>query len=134
MKTNIAIVVAEYNSEVTFKMRDIAKAHAESLGAIIKKIIIVPGVFEIPLAVSKLIKEKDIDAVVTLGAVIKGDTNHDEVIAHSAARKILDISVESGKPVSFGVSGPGVTRENAVKRIESYARHAVEAVVRMVKI
>ncbi|EQD78172.1 6,7-dimethyl-8-ribityllumazine synthase [mine drainage metagenome] len=75
---------------------------------------------------------KDIDGVVTLGAVIKGETDHDEVVMHNAARKIEDIMVESGKPVALGISGPGQTRLQAMARIEK-ARDAVDSVVKMVK-
>ncbi len=134
MKPKIAIVVAEYNSDITFKMRDIAVKHAKSLGAEISEIITVPGTFEIPYAVKILLKKKNIDGVITLGAVIKGGTNHDEIVAHNAARKILDLSLEFEKPVSLGISGHGISREKAVERIEEYAKRAVETVIRMVEI
>lgn len=130
-KIHIGIVVSEYNSDITEKMSEIAQSHAKSLGVIVKMVVKVPGAFEIPFAVKKLLIDKEIDGVVTLGAVIKGETSHDEVIAHSIARKILDLSLEYGKAVSLGVSGPNVTREQAIERIESYAKHAVESVVRM---
>ena len=133
MKERIGLAVAEYNSEITSKMSSIAQEHAKKLGAVIERVINVPGVYEIPYAVSMLVRDSKIDGVVTIGAVIKGDTNHDEVIAHSVSRKLLDISIESEKPVSLGITGPGVTREQAIKRIESYAMHSVETVVKMLR-
>jgi len=76
---------------------------------------------------------EDIDAVVCIGAVITGETKHDELVAQQTARKIVDLSVSYGKPVALGISGPGMTREQAMRRIEEYARRSVEAAVKMVK-
>ena len=75
---------------------------------------------------------KDVDAVVTLGAVIEGETNHDEVIMNQAARKLADLSVEFSKPLGLGISGPGETRLQAQDRIENAAA-AVRSVVKMVR-
>ena len=129
----IGIVVAEYNSEVTIKMSEIAQEHAKSLGIEVRNLITVPGTFEIPLAVKKLLLLNEIDGVVTLGAVIKGETNHDEVIANAVARKLLDLSLEYNKPISLGISGPNMTKRQAIERIESYAKHSVECVLKMMK-
>ncbi len=129
-KIRLGIVVSEYNYDITMMMLERARAHAEFLGAEIVKEIKVPGVFEIPLGVKKIID--DVDAVVALGAVIEGETKHDEVIMHNAARKIQDIMVETGKPVALGISGHGQSRLQAEERIEK-AREAVESAVKMVK-
>lgn len=129
---NIAIVVSEYNYDITMMMLERAKEHAQFLGANVTHVVKVPGTFEIPLAVRRLIERKDVDGIVTLGAVIKGETNHDEVIMQNAARKIEDLMVEFGKPVALGITGPGETRLQAQARIEK-ARDAVESVVKMVK-
>src|SRR3989338_9444884 len=129
-KSTLGIVVSEYNSDITFRMRDIAVEHAKNIGASVQEIIVVPGAFEIPYAVKILLKKKSIDGVVTLGAIIKGNTSHDEIVAHNAARKIIDLSLEYEKPVSLGISGHGISREQAVERIEEYAQRAVETVVR----
>lgn len=98
---NIAIVVSEYNYDITMMMLERAKEHAQFLGANVTHVVKVPGTFEIPLAVRRLIERKDVDGIVTLGAVIKGETNHDEVIMQNAARKIEDLMVEFGKPVAL---------------------------------
>ena len=129
-KIKLGIVVSEYNYDITMMMLERARAHAEFLGAEVVREIKVPGVFEIPLAVKKIIDE--VDAVVALGAVIEGETKHDEVVMHNAARKIQDIMVETGKPVALGISGHGQSRLQAEERIEK-AREAVESAVKMVK-
>ncbi len=132
-EVKLGIVVAEFNYDITRLMLEKAKEHAEFLGAKVVKVIKVPGTFDMPLAVKKLLKREDVDAVVTLGAVIKGETDHDQVVAHQAARKIMDLSLEYEKPVTLGVIGPGATRMQAMERIEEYARRAVEAAVKMVR-
>jgi len=131
---NLAIVTADFNSKITYKMEEIAKKHATSLGATIKKTIHVPGTFEIPFAVKRLIKKKEIDGIITLGAVIKGDTGHDQVVANNAAQQIIKLSLEYEKPVSLGIIGPNVTKEQATERLENYAKRAAEAVIKMLNI
>jgi len=131
-KINLGIVVSEYNYDITMMMLERAKEHAEFLGAEVKYILKAPGTFDIPLLVRKLLEKEDVDAVVTLGAVIEGETEHDEIVMQNAARKIEDLSVEFGKPVTLGISGPGESRLQAEARIEK-ARDAVEAAVKLVK-
>jgi 6,7-dimethyl-8-ribityllumazine synthase len=130
-KVRLGIVVSKFNFDITYLMLQRALAHAKLLGAEVRVVVIASGAFEIPLAVSKLLKRDDIDAVVTLGAVIQGETKHDEVVGHQVARKLLDLSIESGKPVTLGIIGPGATRAQAHERIDDYARRAVEAAVEM---
>ena len=133
MKERLGIVVSDYNADITHLMGKIAEEHAEFLGAQVVKTMRVPGTFDMPLAVKRLVQQKDIDGVVTLGAVIEGDTDHDQIVAQNAARKIADISVESGKPVSLGVSWPKMTRLDGIKRIEGYAKRSTESVVKMIR-
>jgi 6,7-dimethyl-8-ribityllumazine synthase len=85
-----------------------------------------------PLAIKKLLEDKTIDGVVTLGCVIEGETDHDQVVIQHAARKIIDLSLQYDKPVSLGISGPGMTRLQAEERIEK-GRDALEAVVKLLK-
>ncbi|MBR2255253.1 MAG: 6,7-dimethyl-8-ribityllumazine synthase [Candidatus Methanomethylophilaceae archaeon] len=128
----IGMVVAEFNYEVTSLMMERAKAEADFLGVEITKIIKVPGVFEIPMAVKNLLKKGDVDAVVTLGAVITGETKHDEVVVAQASRKIMDLGLEFDKPVGFGITGPGMSELQAMDRIEK-GREVVDAVVKMLQ-
>jgi len=89
-------------------------------------------VFDMPLAIKILLKDKAIDAVVTIGAVIEGETEHDKLVIGQAARKITDLAVEFEKPVGLGISGPGMSRLQAEDRIER-AKDAVESVVKQLK-
>jgi 6,7-dimethyl-8-ribityllumazine synthase len=126
----IGIVVSEFNYDVTMMMLERAKEHAVFLGAQVVKVITVPGVFDMGLAIKKLLQSIGVDGVVALGAVIEGETEHDELVIQHAARKIIDLSIQYDKPVSLGITGPGMTRLQAEERIER-AKMAVESVVKM---
>jgi len=128
----IGIVVSEYNYDITMSMLKRAEEHASFLDVEICHVLQVPGTFDIPLGVKKLLEMKEVDGVVTLGAVIKGETDHDQIIMQNAARKIEDLSVEYSKPVALGISGPNQTRLQAQARIEM-AKDAVDSVVKMLK-
>src|ERR671925_1893431 len=114
----LAIVVSEFNSEITFKMLQSARDHTANVSAEISYILYVPGTFDMPLAVDRLLKKKNVDAVVTLGAVIRGDTRHDDIVAENAARLMADLSLKHDKPVALGVTGPGMTIDQARERAE----------------
>ncbi|MBA2862620.1 6,7-dimethyl-8-ribityllumazine synthase [Methanococcus maripaludis] len=128
----LGFVIAEFNRDLTFMMEKLAEEHAAFLGADVSCKIMVPGSFDMPLAIKTLLQKDDIDAVVTIGCVIEGDTEHDEIVVQNAARKIADLSLEFGKPVALGIAGPGMTRMQAEDRID-YGKSAVEAAVKMVK-
>lgn len=126
----IALVASEFNYDVTMMMLERAKEEVRFLGATLGPVVQTPGVYDMPLAVKMLLARRDVDAVVTLGAVIEGETNHDEVVMNQAARKLVDLAVDAGKPVGLGISGPGETRLQAQDRIENAAA-AVRSVVKM---
>jgi len=128
----IGIVVSEFNFDITQMMLEQARQHARFLGLEVSKEVFVPGVFDMPLAIKELVRRKDIDGVVTLGAVIEGETEHDQIVIQQTSRKITDLAVEYDKPVALGISGPGMTRLQAQDRIEK-AKSAVEAVFKMYK-
>ncbi|HEV2428643.1 MAG TPA: 6,7-dimethyl-8-ribityllumazine synthase [Thermoplasmata archaeon] len=127
----IALVASEFNYDVTYLMVERAREEIRFLGAEAGPVVTTPGVYDMPLAVHALLGRPDVDAVVTLGAVIEGETGHDEVVMNQAARKLADLAVEHGKPVGLGISGPGETRLQAQDRIEN-AANAVRSVVKMV--
>ena len=130
VNVRLGAVVSEFNYDITQMMLKLAREHAKFLESEITEVIAVPGVFDMPLAVKKLLQNDQIDAVVTLGAVIEGSTSHDEIVVQHASRKIADLALEYDKPVALGISGPGMTRLEAHQRVE-YAKRAVEAAVKM---
>ena len=128
---NIAVVVSEFNEKITSRMYDVAIKKAKDLKLNVKYTCKVPGVFDMPLIVDKLLQKTDIDGVITLGAVIKGQTKHDEVIANSTARNIAELSLKYQKPVSLGISGPGMKERQAYARIRSVSENAVYSVLKV---
>src|SRR5882762_3636822 len=100
-------------------MAESARRHLEFLGAVGARHVDHAGDFDIPLAVKKLLRRKDIDGVVMIGSVIKGDTNHDELIAAATAGAAVDLALEFDKPVGLGVTGPGMDRMQALDRIDN---------------
>ena len=130
---NIAIVVAEFNEKVTSRMYQVSIEKAKDLKLNVKYTCKVPGIFDMPLIIDKLLQKKDVDGIVTLGAVIKGQTKHDEVIANSTARNIAKLSLKHQKPVSLGISGPGMSERQAYARIRIVSENAVNAVEKVNK-
>lgn len=128
----IGFVVSEFNSEVTAPMEERARRHAESLGVEVARVVRVPGVYDMAPVVKALLRRKEIDGVVMIGAVIKGETNHDEVIAHAIARAGVELALEFDKPVGLSIIGPGMTDDQAAARIDN-AKNGVEAVVRVAR-
>ena len=126
-------MVSEFNEEVTSRMLSVAQEKANLMKLKITYTCKVPGAYDMPLIVDALLKKKDVDGVVTLGAIIKGQTKHDEVISHSAAKSLSDLSIKYQKPVSLGISGPGMQERHAYARIRPVAERAVEAVVKISK-
>lgn len=132
-RIRVAIVVSEFNSEITFQMLDMAINHTQRLKVELRYVCYVPGSFDMPLMIEELLKREDIDAAITIGAIIKGETRHDNIVAENAARLIADLSLKYTKPVSLGISGPDMTIEQAKERIEIVPTRAVNAAVSMVK-
>lgn len=130
---NVAIVTAEFNEEITSRMLEVASEKAKSLNLNIKYSCKVPGAYDMPIVVDALLQRKDVDGVVTLGAIIKGQTKHDEVIAQSTAKSLTELSIKYQKPVSLGISGPGMQERHAYARIRPVAERAVEAVLKLSK-
>ncbi len=112
----IAIVAARFNEFITSKLLsgalDCLNRHDVKRDDI--DVAWVPGAFEIPLIASKLAKSGKYDAVLCLGAVIRGNTTHYDYVCNEVSKGIAHISLETGVPVMFGV----VTTENIEQAIE----------------
>lgn len=133
MAIRLGIVISEFNSDISELMLQRAIAHAKFLEVEVTRIFRVPGAFDSPIAIQALLEMDDVDAAVTLGAIIEGATDHDQVVAQHAARKMMDLSLQFKKPVALGIAGPGMTRLQGQERIDDYAKRSVEAAVKLVK-
>jgi len=129
---NLGFVVSEFNRDITYQMELLGREHAQFLGAEVRAVIYVPGVYDMPIIARKLLRREDIDAVVTIGCVIQGETAHDEVVVSQAARLLMDLSMEFDKPVTLGITGPKMSRADAQKRVD-YAKRAGEAAVKLLQ-
>jgi 6,7-dimethyl-8-ribityllumazine synthase len=105
----IGVVHSRFNEEICRALLDSAraelvKARAEPGGAGIEaEFVPVAGALEIPLALQWLAQSARFDALVALGAVIRGDTYHFEIVANESARGVMDVALECGLPVSNGI-------------------------------
>jgi 6,7-dimethyl-8-ribityllumazine synthase len=134
----IGIVVAEFNRDVTSKLEEGALAFLKEKGLKNNslELIRVPGAFEIPLVAKALLKKKNIDAVIALGAVIRGETTHYDYVCQAVERGCTMLQLEFVKPVVFGV----LTTENEQQAFDRLGgkhghkgRDAAETALRMVE-
>jgi len=100
-----AVVASRFNDEIVAGLLDGAIACLESHGAGKGAVQIyrVPGAFEIPLVAATLAKSRQFDAIVAIGALVRGDTPHFEFISLQVTMEISRASLESGIPISYGV-------------------------------
>lgn len=124
----LGLVVARFNDSVTEPMAEAAREAAAERDAVIADEIAVPGAYDSPLAADRLARREGIDAVAVVGAIVTGDTDHDRVIAEATAAAVTDVSLDRDTPVTFGVSGPGMSGAEARERVEKGA-DAVHAAI-----
>ncbi|MFB6072836.1 MAG: 6,7-dimethyl-8-ribityllumazine synthase [Halobacterium sp.] len=126
----LGLVVAEFNRSVTEQMESAAREAADDADADVVETLRVPGAYDAPLAADRLARRDAVDAVAVVGAVVTGDTDHDQVIANATARKLTDVSLDRDTPVTFGVSGPGMSGAEARERVAK-GGDAVESAVHL---
>jgi 6,7-dimethyl-8-ribityllumazine synthase len=126
----LGLVAAEYNASVTGPMRERARETAAERDAEVAAELSVPGSYDAPLAADRLARRDDVDAVAVVGAIVTGDTDHDQVIGAAVADRLSAVSLDRDTPVTFGVSGPGMSGAEARERVEKGAE-AVNAAVDM---
>ncbi len=128
-KVKICIVVSTYNGEITKKSEELAISTLNKAG--IKKIDIVevPGSFEIPVAIARLIKKYD--GFVAIGCIIKGETNNFELISYSITNAVMKLSVDNKKPIGNAII-TAFTDEQAKAR-NNKGEEAAYAVSKVIK-
>ena len=112
----LGIVVSEWNTDITEKLyqgcyNTLLKHKAKSENIIS---VYVPGSFELPQAAQLLLESQELDAVICLGCIIKGETSHDLHIASAVAHGIMNLGIDYSTPVIFGV----LTTENMQQAVE----------------
>ena len=127
---NIAIAVGRFNETVTTRLLAGARTALERHGVKDDNVVVAwaPGAFELPLVARAFAESGSYDAVVCLGAVIRGETPHFDFISAEAARGIGQVAADTGVPVIFGVITPN-TVEQALDRAGGKADKGYDAVV-----
>lgn len=128
---NIGIVVGMFHKDVAEEMISTANARAIELGAQIKKTFRIPGSMDAVLPVKWLMHDPEINAVVVLGAIEKGETLHGQVMGHEVTNKLLQLSIDHDKPLGYGIIGPGATLEQIKTRGIGHAQAAVNAALEL---
>jgi 6,7-dimethyl-8-ribityllumazine synthase len=128
----LGIVASRFNEEISAPLLERAKAEAARLGVTELVVESVPGALEIPLALQWLAQSGRFDALAAIGAVIRGETYHFEVVSNESARGVTDVALEFGIPVANGI----LTTENeeqARARLDKGAE-AVRAALEMARL
>ena len=129
----VALCVARFYTELADKLEEGARAALDDAGVGTVESFSVPGAFELPLVARYAAESGRFDAVVCLGAVIRGETDHYDYVCQTTSHGILRVGLDTGVPCGFGVLTVD-TMEQALARVAGGAkrdsgRHAVEAVL-----
>lgn len=131
VRYRVGVVVAEMNPEFSSRMLASLTDKASQYNVDVVKVCKVPGLLESPLIANELLKREDVDAVIVLGSIVK-ETSLEEYIFNQVVSKLTDLSLSLGKPVTFGISGPGIYWSDKLASLgaEEYAELALRAAVR----
>lgn len=104
-RLNVGVIVARFNGDITESMLAGALEVLHEWNVSEKNIHVlhVPGSFEIPFGCLTLLTRHKLDAIVTIGCIIKGETKHDEYLAHATTQGIMHVSLDHDMPISLGV-------------------------------
>jgi 6,7-dimethyl-8-ribityllumazine synthase len=127
----IGVVIGMFHRDMAEDMLGAAKSVASANGATIAEIYRIPGSMDAVLPCKWLMQREDIDAVVVLGVIEKGETLHGQVMGHEVTNHLLRLSLDFDKPLGFGIVGPGATIEQARVRATKHAEAAVRAALEL---
>lgn len=130
----IAIVAGLFHKTQVERMVAMAKQIARKAGLKVVELVWVPGSLEQPLALKRLLLRDDIDGAVVLGIIERGETKHGLVIGQAVISAIIQLQLETGKPVGVGILGPEILPEQIKARLIPYAQGAVKALDHMLKL
>jgi len=135
----IGIAVSTYNSNITRRLQSGAVETLQAASFGLDQIVIaeVPGAWELPLAAQMLASRADVLGVVTLGAVIRGETSHDQHINRSVSQALMQLMLQTGKPIGFGLLTCN-NMEQAIHRaggnVGNKGQETAEAVLAMLRL
>lgn len=123
MSLKIAVVVSQFNREITQELLKAAQEELQRAGVLEIDVFWVPGAFELPATVKRLAQLRRYDGILPLGCVIKGETAHFDHIARAVTDGLMHVTLECETPIVFGVLTP-YTEEQAWARISKGAEVA----------
>jgi 6,7-dimethyl-8-ribityllumazine synthase len=128
-RARVAVIRAEYNAAITGSLERACVATLQAAGVPAKHIarFSVPGCFEIPIMAQRLARRKRYDVIVALGAVVRGDTYHFELVANECARGIMEVSLKHDLPIIFEVLAVYRKRDAARRAMDNPMNKGIEA-------
>jgi 6,7-dimethyl-8-ribityllumazine synthase len=126
----VGIVRSRFNEAIGAKLLEACRSRLAELRADTVTVVSVPGALEAPLALQKLANTEKYDALIALGAVIRGETYHFEIVANESASGLMQVQLDSGVPVANGILTAD-TEEQARKRAAQKGRDCAEVAVEM---
>jgi len=131
----IGLVQSRFNEAIVDRMSAACEKALLAHGVLAQDIdrVTVPGALEIPLALQTFALTERYDALIALGAVIRGETYHFEVVSNESARGVLDVSLETGVPVANAILTTD-TEEQALSRIEEKSSEAARVAIEMARL
>jgi 6,7-dimethyl-8-ribityllumazine synthase len=127
---NLAVVRSRYNDHITSRLVSGAIAYLDGTGASYR-VYEAPGTFELPL-ISRRVLDAGCDGVVALGAVIDGETDHYEHVAHRASEGLMRVMLDTGKPVAFGILTVRQEKHALVRSEPGFGNKGAEAAAAVV--
>lgn len=131
----IGIVVSEWNNDITDNLLRGAMETLTECGASLDhlKIVYVPGSFELPSGAQMLLENTSVEAVITLGCVIRGETPHFDFVCQTCADGVKDVALKYKKPVIFGVLTDNTLEQSRARSGGNLGNKGVEAAVTAIK-
>lgn len=126
----IGIVMSRFNQDIGEGLLSACQTELSRLKVTDVLLVSVPGALEHPLALQKMALSEKFDVLIAIGAVVRGDTYHFEVVANESARGILDVQLQTGVPIANAILTVD-TEEQAHKRMHDKGRDAAQVAVEM---
>jgi len=132
---SFGIVISEYHNDITFALKDGCIETLLKHGAKEENIYIeyVPGAYEMPMGAKLISEQEKLSAVITLGCVIKGETDHDKYINQSVANALMNLNLVKGIPFVFGLLTPNTEEQAKARAGGKHGNKGVEAAITAIK-
>lgn len=126
----IGIVMSRFNRDICDALLSACQTELTRLDVSDVLLVSVPGALEHPLALQKMAQSEKFDALIAIGAVVRGDTYHFEIVANESSRGILDVQLQTGVPIANAILTVD-TEEQAHHRMHDKGRDAAQVAVEM---